>query len=191
MCNCWIFIPHRDSKTEKPIWLYLLWRAWNVSAFVLFSLYLSLSKGGVERKSLCGWQRWDVCVWGSRLWSYIPASEKYTIAATGTQHSVQDGTTITGKKLREFAAVLSDDFAGWMRRPAAQRFQFWDQIMRKSELLQIFHAACERGSPHFFGKDRFVSVFTVKNRALFYEQRDGISGTLYDWHAGCEGLSQN
>lgn len=36
--------------------------------------------------------------------------KKYTIAATGTQHSVQDGTTITGKKLREFAAVLSDDF---------------------------------------------------------------------------------
>ena len=33
--------------------------------------------------------------------------KKYTIAATGTQHSVQDGTTITGKKLREFAAVLS------------------------------------------------------------------------------------
>ena len=36
-----------------------------------------------------------------------------------------------------------------------------------------------------------VSVFTVKNRALLYEQRDGISGTLHDWHAGCEGLSQN
>lgn len=36
--------------------------------------------------------------------------KKYTIAATGTQHSVQDGTTITGKKLREFAAVLSGDF---------------------------------------------------------------------------------
>ena len=36
--------------------------------------------------------------------------KKYTIAATGAQHSVQDGTTITGKKLREFAAVLSDDF---------------------------------------------------------------------------------
>lgn len=37
--------------------------------------------------------------------------KKYTVAATGTECSAQEGTKITGKKLREFAAVVSDDFS--------------------------------------------------------------------------------
>lgn len=36
--------------------------------------------------------------------------KNYTVAAAGTEHSMQDGTRITGKNLREFAAVVSDDF---------------------------------------------------------------------------------
>ena len=36
--------------------------------------------------------------------------KKYTVAATGTECPAQEGTRITGKKLREFAAVVSDDF---------------------------------------------------------------------------------
>ena len=115
--------------------------------------------------------------------------KKYTIAATGTQHSVQDGTTITGKKLREFAAVLSDDFCRLDAKTGSITISILGSNYEKNQSYYKYSMQLAKEAVRiFFGKNRFVSVFTVKNRALFYEQRNGISGALHDWHAGCEGL---
>lgn len=43
----------------------------------------------------------------------------YTVAATGTEQVVDGGTQITGRNLREFAAVVSDDFSRIQDREGA------------------------------------------------------------------------
>ncbi len=100
---------------------------------------------------------------------------------------------LPAKKLREFAAVLSDDFCRLDAKTGSTTISILGPNYEK-KIRAITNIPCslrKRQSAFFRKKNRFVSVFTVKNRALLYEQRDGISGALYDWHAGCEGLSQN
>lgn len=72
--------------------------------------------------------------------------------ATGTQHSVQDGTTITGKKLREFAAVLSDDFCRLDAKTGSTTISIWGPNYEKNQSYYKYSMQLAKEAVRIFRK---------------------------------------